>query len=399
MSRSTSHVPSSTPLDESARAFLRRHLDGVSRTFALTIPQLPDALWPVVANAYLLCRIADTIEDDPGFDQQATAQCSRWFLEALEDAADGTNPDTSDGVHEAASDAALTELSRELQKRMTVASTADEHQLIAELPAVIANYRQYNDEQRDALRECVRVMSGGMAEFQRKVSLDGLDDMAELDRYCYFVAGVVGECLTRLFCEYSPQIAAHRQTMMALAVSFGQGLQMTNILKDVWDDRRRGVCWLPRRLFEERGVDLQDLQAGDCSPPVRQVMEDLLAIAGQHLRNALRYTLLIPVHEKGMRNFCLLAIGMALLTLGKIHRTACFQGGDEVKISRNSVRLTVLLSRLMAGQDWALKLLFRWLMRGFPQVDVEVNSAAVHPPETDRDSKDQNSRHITGSGL
>jgi farnesyl-diphosphate farnesyltransferase len=41
-------------------------LTGVSRTFALTIPQLPPALCKVVSNGYLLCRIADTIEDEPG---------------------------------------------------------------------------------------------------------------------------------------------------------------------------------------------------------------------------------------------------------------------------------------------------------------------------------------------
>ncbi|MDM8569467.1 squalene/phytoene synthase family protein, partial [Thiotrichales bacterium HSG1] len=40
-------------------------LPGVSRTFALTIPQLPPDLCKVVSNGYLLCRIADTIEDEP----------------------------------------------------------------------------------------------------------------------------------------------------------------------------------------------------------------------------------------------------------------------------------------------------------------------------------------------
>ena len=40
-------------------------LKRVSRTFALTIPQLPSTLCKVVSNAYLLCRIVDTIEDDP----------------------------------------------------------------------------------------------------------------------------------------------------------------------------------------------------------------------------------------------------------------------------------------------------------------------------------------------
>ena len=40
-------------------------LPGVSRTFALTIPRLPEPLRASVTNAYLLCRIADTIEDEP----------------------------------------------------------------------------------------------------------------------------------------------------------------------------------------------------------------------------------------------------------------------------------------------------------------------------------------------
>ena len=57
--------------------------------------------------------------------------------------------------------------------------------------------------------------------------------------------------LTDLFCDYSPEIAARGEELRRHAVSFGQGLQMTNILKDVWEDRRRGACWLPRDVFEE----------------------------------------------------------------------------------------------------------------------------------------------------
>ena len=44
--------------------YQERILPHVSRTFALTIPQLPAALRIPVTNAYLLCRIADTIEDE-----------------------------------------------------------------------------------------------------------------------------------------------------------------------------------------------------------------------------------------------------------------------------------------------------------------------------------------------
>ena len=49
-----------------------RILPYVSRTFALTIPQLPPALRTAVTNAYLLCRIADTIEDEPALSAAET---------------------------------------------------------------------------------------------------------------------------------------------------------------------------------------------------------------------------------------------------------------------------------------------------------------------------------------
>ena len=58
-------APSSNELANSDLAYQEEILQGVSRTFALTIPQLPDKLRDVVGNAYLLCRITDTIEDEP----------------------------------------------------------------------------------------------------------------------------------------------------------------------------------------------------------------------------------------------------------------------------------------------------------------------------------------------
>jgi phytoene/squalene synthetase len=57
----------------------------VSRTFALTIPQLPPELRRAVANAYLLCRIADTIEDEPAL----SAEQKRVFENAFVDAVTG----------------------------------------------------------------------------------------------------------------------------------------------------------------------------------------------------------------------------------------------------------------------------------------------------------------------
>ena len=48
-----------------AERFAREILPAVSRTFALSIRLLPGALGRAVRTAYLLCRIADTIEDEP----------------------------------------------------------------------------------------------------------------------------------------------------------------------------------------------------------------------------------------------------------------------------------------------------------------------------------------------
>ena len=53
-------------------------------------------------------------------------------------------------------------------------------------------------------------MCDGMHQFQWIASLRGLARMRDLDEYCYYVAGVVGEMLTELFCAYSPAIDLRR---------------------------------------------------------------------------------------------------------------------------------------------------------------------------------------------
>ena len=76
---------SPTAADE---AFQITILQGVSRTFALTIPVLPASLSRAVGNAYLLCRIADTIEDDAGLTFPEKQRYSDWFNEVVQARAD-----------------------------------------------------------------------------------------------------------------------------------------------------------------------------------------------------------------------------------------------------------------------------------------------------------------------
>ncbi|HEY5701709.1 MAG TPA: phytoene/squalene synthase family protein [Gammaproteobacteria bacterium] len=328
--------------------YQQKILQHVSRTFALTIPQLPAALDKVVSNAYLLCRIADTIEDESALSPTDKRRFSEDFVNVL-------------GRGKAAE-----EFAAELHPLLTGSTLEPERDLVLNTPRVVRLTHGFSERKRAALERCVRIMSRGMAEFQQNATLEGLEDLPQLDRYCYHVAGVVGEMLTELFCDYSPEIDRSRDALSALAVSFGQGLQMTNILKDVWEDRRRGACWLPRQVFREAGFDLRDLKPGLRNEAYIRGMEELVAVARVHLENALAYTLLVPKSETGIRRFCLWALGMAVLTLRKINGRLDFSAGDQVKISRRSVKATILVTNLSVRSDAGLRMLFDTFTRQLP---------------------------------
>jgi farnesyl-diphosphate farnesyltransferase len=301
-----------------------------------------------VTNAYLLCRIVDTIEDEATL----SAPEKRRFCTQFASVVAGETPPAM--------------FASQFGPCLSSATPPAEKELIRHTPRVIAKTLSFNHAQQDALRECVSVMADGMAAFQEARTGLGLANVAEVDRYCYYVAGVVGEMLTRLFCDYSQEIDGRRDSLMQLAVSFGQGLQMTNILKDIWEDRRRGACWLPQDVFRRHGYDLARLAPGANDEHFQGGLTEMIGIAHAHLRNALEYTLLIPRKEAQIRDFCLWAIGMAVLTLRKIARNPTFTEGTQVKISRRSVKLVVGMSRVFVRSDGMLKLLFNIASRGLP---------------------------------
>jgi farnesyl-diphosphate farnesyltransferase len=347
-------------------AYQRGILPGVSRTFALTIPVLPEALAVVMTNAYLLCRIADTIEDDPGLSHEQKSQFHARFVAVVK----GTQ-----GADEFARD-----LGRQLSDRVLPA----EHDLVRNTAAVIRVTHACSADERAALNRCVAIMCRGMPEFQRNKSLRGLSSLDELAEYCYYVAGVVGEMCTELFVLHCPELKPKRELMLRLAVSFGQGLQMTNILKDIWDDRQVGACWLPRSVFGRGTLDLERLEAWHTQPAFREGLDELVGVGHAHLRNALEYTCLIPKREAGIRRFCLWAIGLAVLTLRKIHRHPTFRSGSEVKVSRRTVKATVLTTNLTLVSNRALRLIFARAADGLPLAETALAVAPSLQPQPGR---------------
>ena len=342
------------------QTFQTEILRGVSRTFALTIPQLPPPLRKIVTNAYLLCRIADTIEDE----RALSAHDKRRFAQQFVDVVAGRS--------------CAEPFATSLLPLLSNHTIEAEHDLIRNSPIVIRVTHSFTPAQRAVLERCITIMAEGMAWFQTNQSRSGLPDLSHLEAYCYYVAGVVGEMLTELFCDYSPKIAANRSQLLPLAVSFGQGLQMTNILKDLWEDHARGACWLPQDVFSGCGFDLKTLSAQHHGAAFAHGLRRLVAIAHAHLRNALAYTLLLPREEAGLRKFCLWAIGMALLTLRKINSNPAFTSSKEVKISRRAVYATMFAASALVRHDGSLRWVFDVAARGLPDAD------AIAPPAVSR---------------
>jgi farnesyl-diphosphate farnesyltransferase len=333
----------------SDEAYQEQILPAVSRTFALTIPQLPPDLSRSVTNAYLLCRVADTIEDEPHIAPPDTLLYMERFSDAVAGLADAQA------------------LGTDLADKLSQWTIPAERELILNLARVIRVTRQLPMRQQAAIRRCVDTMCHGMHQFQRTASVRGLDTVADLDSYCYYVAGVVGEMLTELFCSHSPDIERHRDALTRLAPSFAQGLQMTNILKDVWEDRSRGACWLPREVFSRHGVDLSHLTATSPGTGFAAGMHELVGLAHAHLRSALEFTLLIPARETGIRRFCLWAIGLAVLTLKRIAAHPGFTQGSQVKVSRRTVAVTLALSNAATRRNGLLRFLFNRAASGLPR--------------------------------
>ena len=358
MSRDTFQMDASIAGDED---YQNRILPHVSRTFALTIPQLPPGLRTPVTNAYLLCRIADTIEDEVEPSVAATLVLQERFVAVVcgREAADA--------------------LARDVLPLLSPRTLPAERDLMANMKRVVDITTRFDEQQRLAIQRCLDIMCHGMHKFQLTASVRGLPRSTDLDDYCYYVAGCVGQMLTELFCSYSAEIAQHRTELQDLAVSFAQGLQMTNILKDVWEDRKRGACWLPQEVFTRYGIDLERLVMGQADSRFDAGMRELVGVAHVHLRNALAYTLLIPSKETGIRRFCLWAIGLAVLTLRRIAATPAFTSGTQVKVSHAAVGFTQFSTNVAVRSDWLLRRLFDWAALGVPRAAPGVARRSPRP--------------------
>jgi farnesyl-diphosphate farnesyltransferase len=313
---------------EAARAHCRRVLPRVSRTFALNIRLLQGPLGEAVLVGYLFCRVADTVEDSPHLDPGTKARLLEDYRSLFP---------LRDDWHER-----VTAWSSELAG---LAAAGEDHALAADVAPVFTVFEALPSAFRRPVEECVREMAAGMRLFalRRSQASDGrlrLETLAELEQYCHYVAGTVGQMLCQLFAVSSPSLDLVRQDRMRrLAGRFGLAMQLTNIVKDVAEDAQRGAFYVPRALAARHRLDPEQLLDPHRRRAARAVVRELVALAAGALDAAVAFTLVIPRRETRLRLFCLWPIFLALRTLRRVRDDErLFVPGARPRIGRGEVR-------------------------------------------------------------
>ena len=205
-----------------------------SRTFFLSIVELPPGLQEAVASAYLCLRAIDEIEDHPRLDRPTKAQLLRGIclLCQMSDGWDGGRLMVMQGEE----DDVLPEVTKRLGDWMSLAP--------------------------EAIAPRIRDANSAMAERMAYWVSNGwqIRTKGDLDCYTFSVAGAVGLLLSDLWAWYDGT-PSHR----GLAVGFGRGLQAVNILRNRAEDLTRGVNFFPDGWGESevRTYALQNLSLGD----------------------------------------------------------------------------------------------------------------------------------------
>ncbi len=320
-----------------ADEFCREILPGVSRTFAVGIRLLPGDLGDAVRCAYLLCRIADTIEDAP----QLAASEKAGLLAAFDDCLDDAR----------AAD--------EFTRRVAAISGEAAHvRLVRGSMLVLISYRGLPDATRAHVRRWVGEMILGMRKFvlayPHGIRIQSIEEYRE---YCYYVAGTVGYLLTDLWREHEASIGAREyEALRERSRAFGEALQTVNILKDVARDaEHENSIYIPEELLRAHGSEHAAILTADRGRENHAALGALVQLAWRDLDHAKAYLLTIPRRAVAIRLFCALPLLFAYATLRDITaRPGAISRRENVKISRREVKSLTLLSVLGVMSNRAL---------------------------------------------
>jgi farnesyl-diphosphate farnesyltransferase len=303
---------------------------GVSRTFALSIEQLPQSLRAATGVAYLLLRVSDSLEDDASMPVERKVYLLKTWASVLEgaepvsrltgaiDDLDGSDPD------------------------VYVAQNAD--QVLSELQAL-------PDEIREPITERVHKTTVGMARWQEHGPY--VENEAALDDYMHEVAGRVGYLVTDLFAWYSPAIREQKEALMPLSRHCGLALQTVNVIRGIRKDYERGWVFVPRTYYEKVGLTRDSLFDRGNLDRAMQVVDMLADKADHHLQYGLDYVTALPRRQHSLRLALMWPFFFAVRTLA-VSRKNPQVLLNEAKIGRDEVKRIILETKLFGWSN-------RWL--------------------------------------
>lgn len=192
-----------------------------------------------------------------------------------------------------------------------------DRQLLVEFNVVIEEILRLDESSRGVILDITKKMETGMADYAHKAinAPDGtyIEDIVDFDLYCHYVAGLVGEGLSRLFVATQKE-AEPLANELVLSNSVGLLLQKTNILRDVREDIDDARFFWPRSVWMKHGFthpgQLRELGKRQ---DALWVLSAMTLDALRHCCDALDYFSLLKCQS--VFNFCAIPAVMAIATL------------------------------------------------------------------------------------
>jgi farnesyl-diphosphate farnesyltransferase len=167
-------------------------------------------------------------------------------------------------------------------------------------------------------------MEVGMADFAHRAVTTGeiyLEQVTDWDLYCHYVAGLVGEGLSRLFAASGREVG-WLGDQLELANSMGLFLQKTNIIRDYREDVDVKRYFWPREIWGRSEYcvnsrapfkEMKEMYAPENEKQALWVVSGLVVDVLRHAPDCLDYLRLLK--NQTVFNFCAIPQTMAIATL------------------------------------------------------------------------------------
>uniref|UniRef100_A0A7S0N0L4 Squalene synthase n=1 Tax=Pyramimonas obovata TaxID=1411642 RepID=A0A7S0N0L4_9CHLO len=267
-------------------AFCYEILNNVSRSFAIVIQTLPEELRDAVCVFYLVLRALDTVEDDMAIKMKEKIPMLLSFYEKCTD-----------------------------RSFVMDVGTGEYNRLMKEYPLVVDAFIQLKPEYQDVIAEITRRMGAGMAEFIPKE----VEKVEEYDKYCFYVAGLVGVGLSKLF-AVSELESEDFLEMEEISDAMGKFLQKTNIIRDYLEDINElpapRMFW-PKEIWGDYADKLEDFKEEENADAAVQCLNHLVTNALTHMPDCFDY--MSKLTNQKIFQFCAIPQVMAIATLAECY--------------------------------------------------------------------------------